>query len=103
MAKCKNCLHLDVCNGLYFNLDQVVERDCRYFKDRSKFTEVVHGRWIPVSEEIPEQYHSVIGWTKFKEIGEVMHDGKKFVWTDEESVPAFVTHWMPFPTPPERM
>lgn len=58
-------------------------------------------KWIPVSEEIPEQYHSVIGWTKFKEMGEVMHDGKQFVWTDEESVPAFVTHWMPLPEPPK--
>jgi hypothetical protein len=58
-------------------------------------------KWIPVSEAIPEQYQSVIGWTRFKEMGEVMHDGKQFVWVDEESVPAFVTHWMPFPEPPE--
>jgi hypothetical protein len=60
-------------------------------------------KWIPVSEEIPEQYQSVIGWTRFKEMGEVMHDGKQFVWTDEESVPAFVTHWMPLPEPPKEV
>ncbi len=60
-------------------------------------------RWIPVSDEIPEQYHCVIGWTKFKEMGEVMHDGKQFVWTDEETVHAFVTHWMPLPEPPKEV
>lgn len=58
-------------------------------------------KWIPVTERLPEQYRSVIGWTKFREMGEVEHDGKQFVWTDEESVPAFVTHWMPLPEPPQ--
>lgn len=40
MAKCKDCLHLRVCNGLYFNLDKVVERECGYYQDKSKFVEV---------------------------------------------------------------
>ena len=57
-------------------------------------------KWIPVAEEIPEQYQSVIGWTKFQEMGEVMHDGKQFVWVYEETEHAFVTHWMPLPEPP---
>lgn len=50
MARCKECLHLDVCNGLYFNLDQVCIRTCRYFKEAAKYTEVAHGRWIKVAD-----------------------------------------------------
>ena len=41
-VKCKNCLHLNVCDGLYFNLDVECERDCGYFADRSNYEEVVH-------------------------------------------------------------
>ena len=39
-VKCKNCLHVDVCDGMYFNLDKDCERDCGYFKERSKYAEV---------------------------------------------------------------
>lgn len=45
MARCKDCLHLDVCNGLYFNLDQVCLRTCRYFKEAAKYAEVVESGW----------------------------------------------------------
>jgi hypothetical protein len=40
-VKCKNCLHLNVCDGLYFNLDKECERDCGYFKEGSKYANVV--------------------------------------------------------------
>lgn len=39
-AKCKNCIHLNVCDGLYFNLDTECLRTCGYFEDRSKYVEV---------------------------------------------------------------
>jgi hypothetical protein len=39
-VKCKNCIHLNVCDGLYFNLDKDCERTCGYFEDRSKYVEV---------------------------------------------------------------
>lgn len=68
---------------------------------QAKNIELLIPKWIPVSDELPEQYRVVIGWTKFKEMGEVEHDGKGFVWADEEIVPAFVTHWMPLPEPPK--
>ena len=31
-VKCKNCLHLNVCDGMYFNLDKECERTCGYFE-----------------------------------------------------------------------
>lgn len=39
-VQCKNCIHLNVCDGLYFNLDTVRLRTCGYFEDRSKYVEV---------------------------------------------------------------
>ena len=87
----------------YFGMDLAYYgRDLQFCQEAIEQAPAVE-RWIPVSDEIPEQYHSVIGWTKFKEMGEVMHDGKQFVWADEETVPAFVTHWMPFPEPPKEV
>lgn len=37
---CKECVHFEMCN-------RTDMKDCPYFKDRSQFVEVVHGRWIP--------------------------------------------------------
>ena len=39
-VKCKNCIHVNVCDGLYFNLDKDCERSCGYFEDRSKYVKV---------------------------------------------------------------
>lgn len=41
-VKCKKCLHLNVCDGLYFNLDKECERTCGYYEDCSKYEEVTH-------------------------------------------------------------
>lgn len=40
MAKCKDCLHFNVCNDMYFNLAVESERNCGYFADRSRFVEL---------------------------------------------------------------
>lgn len=40
MAKCKDCLHFNVCNDMYFNLAVESERNCGYFADRSRFAEL---------------------------------------------------------------
>lgn len=40
MATCKNCLHFNVCNDMYFNLAVESERSCGYFADRSRFVEL---------------------------------------------------------------
>ena len=60
----------------------------------------VGGKWIPVTERLPEQYESVIVWTMWSEMGEAEHDGKRFRWVYDDDVAA-VTHWMPFPEPPK--
>ena len=39
-VRCKNCLHVDVCDGLWFNLDKVCIRQCIYFKDKSEHTSI---------------------------------------------------------------
>lgn len=33
-VKCKNCIHLNVCDGLYFNLDTECLRSCGYFEEK---------------------------------------------------------------------
>lgn len=40
MAKCKDCLHFNVCNDMYFNLAVESERNCGYFADHSLFVEL---------------------------------------------------------------
>ena len=56
--------------------------------------------WIPVSERLPEQYHSVIVWTSDRELGEAQYDGTRFEWCSDENY-ADATHWMPLPEPPK--
>lgn len=58
-------------------------------------------RWIPVTERLPNPYENVIGWTKYRERGVVSHNGKRFVWEDDEGDYAHVTHWMPLPDAPK--
>ena len=60
----------------------------------------VGDKWIPVTERLPEQYESVIVWTKWGEMGEAEHDGKRFRWAYDNDV-AYATHWMPLPEPPK--
>ena len=57
-------------------------------------------RWISVEERLPKEYQHIIGWTSWREIGEVYFNGKHFVW-DMDYDTADVTHWMPLPEPPE--
>ena len=47
MATCKECLHYEMCvvpneQGSYY---LKADRDCRYFKDKTKYVEQKHGRW----------------------------------------------------------
>ena len=57
-------------------------------------------KWIPVTERLPEQYHAVIVWTRYRELGEATYDGKHFRWDCDEDY-ADVTHWMELPEPPK--
>ncbi len=61
-------------------------------------------KWIPVSEEMPEQYETVIGWAGIQGMGEVFCTGESFLWCSEESHGfAPITHWMPLPDPPKEV
>lgn len=57
-------------------------------------------QWISVEDRVPEQYKSVIVWTRYGEMGEAQHDGKHFAWAYDDDY-ALATHWMPMPTPPK--
>ena len=46
MATCKDCLHIEVC--AYCVNDLPI---CDSFKGRTKYVEVVHGKWILVDTE----------------------------------------------------
>lgn len=56
--KCKNCINSDVCNcfddevteTIAMNLDG---EECKLFKDKSKFKEVVHGEWEKYKKHKP--------------------------------------------------
>lgn len=63
-------------------------------------TDTNAGKWIPVSERLPEKYKSVIAWTRNWELGEAAYDGQTFRWP-YDGHRAEVTHWMPMPEPPE--
>lgn len=59
-------------------------------------------KWIPVSERLPEQYETVIGWDGLF-MGEVEHGDYGFVWLDDDGCNSLanITHWMPLPEPPK--
>ena len=101
---CKDCLHCEVCfirEMLYMNASKTHWMncdDCLHFKDKTQWASQ---RWIPVTERLPKPFENVIGWTKYRERGVVSHNGKRFVWEDDEGDYAHVTHWMPLPTPPK--
>lgn len=55
-------------------------------------------RWIPVSERLPELYEKVIVFDEggYMKVDFLCHMRGDFMYSDMK-----VTHWMPFPTPPE--
>jgi|694.fasta_scaffold49056_3 glutathione S-transferase len=64
-------------------------------------------RWIPVSEEVPEDREEVLGWQTWVENEGwpegvfVCHRGTKpGEWYGEEGQLPNITHWMPLPPPP---
>ena len=68
----------------------------------------VRGRWIPVSERLPEVHATVLAVTRAfpKDIRLAQmasHDGVmwRFCDMDDDDVDSFgITHWMPLPAPP---
>lgn len=58
MSTCKDCFHYEPCKDFYYNAEQLsrfplgflekenAEKNCAFFKDRSKFVEQQTGEWI---------------------------------------------------------
>ena len=95
---CADCEHNNIdyphCMGVHF-ADHLLSNGVTFATDNN-----VGGKWIPVTERLPEQYESVVAWTMYGEMGEVEHDGSHFLWAYDNDFAA-VTHWMPFPEPPK--
>lgn len=94
---CENCDYED--ND---GITAMTMKCCSMFPECGKFK--LRSGWIPVSERLPGVFKAVIVCTKFQEIGEAQHNGKHFVWIDDEGAYdyAHVTHWTPLPEPPTR-
>lgn len=63
-------------------------------------------RWIPVSERLPENGVSVLGWYKDNPFARfcpeiVSWNGKGWVFVYAQRYVTDVTHWMPLPEPPK--
>lgn len=84
--------------------DEVLCEDCCYVvvnEMRNQPTIEPKQEWISVKDRLPEQYAVVIVYDG-EQVGEAEFNGVDFGWVESEDL-AFVTHWMPFPEPPERM
>ena len=61
------------------------------------------GKWIPVTERLPEEYTRVIGFMAWKSMTAIEYQNGKWYSIDHlEPLPdEAVTHWMPLPQPPK--
>ena len=95
---CDNCLHIAVCGKYQATGGHV--RNCKHFVTDNN----VGSKWIPVSERLPENFVSVLGYMTdagdFPQVRECYTVGNAFYF------PALfdkhpVSHWMPMPEPPK--
>lgn len=60
---CKDCIHFDRCKGLYRfeRLQRAVSKGCPYFKDRSRFVELIIAKKIKHSPDIEKmrEFHKL--------------------------------------------
>ena len=82
----------------------VVSRDCydRLLVENDELRKerpVVHGRWIPVTERLPEKETPVIV-TDGVDVGEGMLF-KSWWYSPADIDTEHITHWMPLPKPPK--
>lgn len=101
MTTCKECLHLAVC-GRYTATGGNV-RECKHFVTDNN----VGGKWIPVSERLPETFGEYIvavkaldgtfysDYADYDPFEQRWNTGLYRCPTEE------VTHWMPLPEPPK--
>lgn len=98
MVDCKKCLHAPVCEKLP-KMPGAIIAECAEFKDSTKWVERPKGRWIPVTERLPEKNTAVIAVTDNGIVFQCLYayDG----WDLWEGNEVHITHWMPLPEPPK--
>lgn len=66
--------------------------------------EVVRGQWIPVTNRLPDNFVSVLGYMTdagpFPPVRECYNVGNGFFFPALEGIHS-ISHWMPLPEPPE--
>jgi hypothetical protein len=58
-------------------------------------------RWIPAAVELPDSDTDVIVAAEDGHVEAGFHDGRVWRWLNACRIDIDVTHWMPFPNPPE--
>lgn len=68
-----------------------------------ELTDTNVGKWIPVTERLPEEYTRVIGFMAWKAMTAIEYQNGKWYSIDHlEPLPdEAITHWMPLPEPPK--
>lgn len=119
MAKC-NCVYEEFCSMIN-GYDIVLPTPCEYRKDSTDVTDTNVGKWIPVTERLPEIVKTTRAWKNVyrnsdrvlcaclqksgkrmvKEgVMELFNDSPKPYWRIPGSIDS-VTHWMPLPELPK--
>ena len=102
MARCKDCIHRDVCDNVILKLAALEYEQCKHFICKSDI--ISKSEWISVEDRLPEEKINCLVYYKhaycdndgYWAIGITFYDGSKFQidWMYK------VTHWMPIPEPP---
>lgn len=87
-----------------YDADAITMRGIKIINQFPTAVDAVTGRWIPVTERMPEPFQPVIVCRKNGKGKYVVGQGFKDVidcWRTWGSRVKNVTHWMPMPEPPE--
>lgn len=57
--------------------------------------------WVSADIEMPDSDTDVIVCTEDRQVEAGFHDGRVWRWGNATTIEIDVTHWMPFPEPPE--
>ena len=98
---CKTCLHYEVCKHHDAVVDFPVDDGvCRFFEDRTKWVEQKRGRWIPITERMPEENGAYLVATERGGVF-ITHYSKRGQRFSISRLGSDVTHWQERPMPPK--